>query len=756
MELVVYAGVALLASYAVTTLMATDQKFTNEGGRVDENRIIGSRYGESIPIVLGRFRLPLNIVWTAPLREERVETTQEGGGKGGGGGVSMTTVSYNYYATFAGIFAKTPTEQPEQSRVLRIWMDKKLVWETPEGQRGLSGDLVGGGSFEFLDGNEDQQPSAIMQGVLGVGNTPGYRDRMMLVFSELPVNDYGARIPTIEVEMSSGGVEMGASVAGVIRAICNEAGVDPDTAVDVSEVNRDVYGAKISNGPAGRVLEDMLLTLGLQSTLTETGISFRPIEQPVAAEIPQGDIIGGSFKVTRVREDDLPRLVVINHIDPARDYLSNSQQEKRQTVRSKQILSLAPTLAMEATEAAQSANALLYRAWTARTRYGPFSLPRKYLYLEPGDVIGVTVDGVRHLIRIIKLNLGANLRLEIDGEAYDASVLTGVAVGAPGTFPGQGLPSFGTTVFRMIDIPNWEETRINTPGFYVAATGTGPAWRHAVVQESIDGETWNSVGNLSVYSILGNAVNALPAPPAATGHYTWDRVNTVDVDVVKGSLSSATESQLYNGANLALLGDEIIQFATATLIAPKRYRLSNLLRGRRNTEGKMATHTAAESFALLDSSLLFVPVSSGSLNASRSYRIVPIGSDQQTTTTFATSGLNAYPFSPVDVKATRTGGAGSDIAVAFTPRSRIGTELPNDGELLSDQSPEEYVIEVRTPDVANTLKRAVVVSSPSWTYTAADQVTDFGASPSSIRLVIWQRSAFVNGAGIPSTTVHAV
>ena len=56
---------------------------------------------------------------------------------------------------------------------------------------------------------------------------------------------------------------------------------------------------------------------------------------------------------------------------------------------------------------------------------------------------------------------------------------------------------------------------------------------------------------------------------------------------------------MYNGANAALLGEEIIQFQTAILVGAGLYTLSNLLRGRRATEGATSSHAVGENFVLL-------------------------------------------------------------------------------------------------------------------------------------------------------------
>ena len=65
-------------------------------------------------------------------------------------------------------------------------------------------------------------------------------------------------------------------------------------------------------------------------------------------------------------------------------------------------------------------------------------------------------------------------------------------------------------------------------------------------------------------------------------------------------LLDASQRQLAQGANRALLGDEIIQFCRAIPLGARLWRLEGLWRGRGGTENAIASHSIGESFVLLD------------------------------------------------------------------------------------------------------------------------------------------------------------
>lgn len=58
------------------------------------------------------------------------------------------------------------------------------------------------------------------------------------------------------------------------------------------------------------------------------------------------------------------------------------------------------------------------------------------------------------------------------------------------------------------------------------------------------------------------------------------------------------------GANRALIGQELVQFAEATALGNRRWRLRGLLRGRGGTEWAIDGHAPGEAFVAIDDSLV--------------------------------------------------------------------------------------------------------------------------------------------------------
>jgi hypothetical protein len=65
-------------------------------------------------------------------------------------------------------------------------------------------------------------------------------------------------------------------------------------------------------------------------------------------------------------------------------------------------------------------------------------------------------------------------------------------------------------------------------------------------------------------------------------------------------LTSSDDDALAAGANLALIGDELVQFGDVTPLGGGRFRLERLLRGRAGTEAAASGHAVEEIFCLID------------------------------------------------------------------------------------------------------------------------------------------------------------
>ena len=188
-----FAG-SMIDSWIVSSL-APGQRI--EGQRLENLTLTTSTEGAVIPRIYGRMRIGGNIIWATDFTET-VNTTTQGGGKGSG--PKVTTTAYLYSASFAVALCEGPI-----SGIGRIWADGKPL------------DLKDV-TWRIYKGEETQQPDTFIESKMGVGNAPAYRGTAYVMFEELPLEQFGNRIPQLSFEVFRPVIEPD-TAEGMLRTI---------------------------------------------------------------------------------------------------------------------------------------------------------------------------------------------------------------------------------------------------------------------------------------------------------------------------------------------------------------------------------------------------------------------------------------------------------------------------------------------------------------------------------------------------------
>ena len=165
----------------IDSLIAPGTHIARSGPRLSDINIQASSEGAPIPRLYGRVRSAGQLLWATRFRETAT-TTNSGGGKGGPS-VSVTTTDYTYSISFAvGLCAGAIT------KIGRVWADGLLI------------DLSQFTTRLYL-GGETQSPDPLIEEIEGAGNTPAYRGLAYIVFEDLPLANFGNRIPQLQFEI---------------------------------------------------------------------------------------------------------------------------------------------------------------------------------------------------------------------------------------------------------------------------------------------------------------------------------------------------------------------------------------------------------------------------------------------------------------------------------------------------------------------------------------------------------------------------
>lgn len=532
----------------------------------------------------------------------------------------------------------------------------------------------------------------------------------------------------------------------VVSDLSQRAGLTVDQ-IDVTGLARDLVDGYVlsSQGAVRAALEPLQAAYAFGAVESDGKVKFVKLGGQIAATIPDDDLgattsnAAQALMVTaRTQEADLPRSVSVNYLDIATDYQQGTQLAKRQITSSEKVTTVAMPIAMQARTARQIADRVLYNAWIERERFA-FSLSREYEYLEPTDV--VSVRGRR--LRIINKTRASDRILKFDAVPTHVGIYTQPGSGSTsgsGFVPPVVTPDQRTDL-TMLDIPILSDG--DAPyGFYIITTGNqSPTWNGAVLFKSYDGGVnYSSLQDCDTLGAIGTASTTLGD---FAGGNMFDELNTLTVQLTAGSASlySTTSALVLNGANRALIGNEIIQFRTATLTGLRTYKLSGLLRGRYGTEFAIGTHAASESFALLGSAVNVAGLYA-ELFVERYYKAVTRGKtlDWGTATPFTNAGVALRTYAPCQLGGGRN--AAGDLTLQWTRRTRVGGAWTDYSDVPLSESFESYLITIYEDSSYTTWKRQYYPTTTTQVYSAAYQTTDFGSAQPTVYWSVAQYGGF--------------
>lgn len=671
-----------------------------QGPRLGELAVQISSYGSQIPKLFGTMRVAGTVIWATDLREER---SKSGGGKG-----RPKTVDYSYSADFAVALSARAI-----LAVRRIWADGKLL-------RGAAGDFKTATGYRLHLGGEEQEIDPLIASAEGAGQAPAYRGIAYAVFEHFELADYGNRIPslTFEVEADSGPVSVGAVAAALAEGVAT---AGPTAALAGYAATGDSVRSALA---ALADVEPLSLVDDGERLIVASADSGDPVELAEAALGAEAAGAGGRSEWLRRSGDSVPSETTLAYYDPSRDYQTGLQRSSRPGAALVGDRRAVPA-ALDAATAQGLAARRLERLWAER-RSAKLHLGWSSLGLQAGSRIRVA--GRPGLWRLARWTLDRMvLTLELVG--LPAGAAPAPAEADPGRPVDQPDFLHGPTSLLLLDLPILTEELPARPRLLVAAAGTGPGWRRAALSVSFDGGgSWSAAGSTAPPAILGVALTA----PGPAGSALFDQRGSVEVELLNEAmwLEGRDDAALASGANLAVLGQELIQFGIAEPLGARRFRLSRLLRGRRGTEWAAAQHEAGEPFAPIEAeSLAAIDAPLGSLGGEARLLATGLGDPDGVLAVRQIDGEAMRPPPPVHLRAERL--ANGDLALSWVRRSRNGWVWLSGSDTPLGEEREYYRLTLAGEGFARTLEVAV----PAFLYTAAAQAADGLAGPLTFEVV---------------------
>jgi len=657
-----------------------------EGPRLAELRVQTSSYGTQIPKLFGTMRVAGSVIWATDLIEHR-STQSTGKGR-------PSVTSYSYTASFAVALSARPILS-----VGRIWADGKLL-------RGAAGDFKARTKFRLHTGGEEQAADPLIAAAEGIALAPAHRGLAYAVFEDLELGEFGNRIPALTFEIVA---DPGAVAAGAIAATLSEGAIEARDA-SPALTGFSAYGASVraavetlagASGGWFRAEPDRLSLLagnGPAMVLEDDGVGTGARRGVRAAR-------------TVAAADGAPRSLSLSYYEPERDYQTGVQRAARPGAGTREArLELAA--AISAGTAKTLAEAALARLDLERERR-TLALGWSALDVRPGE--RVTIAGEPGVWRVDRWSLESMVVtlecLRIAPAMLPAEASGGRVLTAP------DLVS-GSTILQAFELPPIDDSLANVPRLAVAASGSEPGWRSAALLLSTDdGATWSPAGATGLPAVLGRVV----IPPVAAPMGLTDRISRIEIALAHAGmlLADADEKALDAGANLAMIGGELIQFARAEPLGGARWRLSGLWRGRRGTDPAIGSQVAGDPFALLTRDGLAALDLPGIAPGSRIRLLAQGVADIEAIAGSAViSGISIAPPAPVHLVAAEAIDGATEIR--WVRRSRIGWRWVDGLDAPLGEESERYRVTVAPVGGG---ERAVEVAAPRFMLAPEDRGT---------------------------------
>jgi hypothetical protein len=586
-------------------------------GKLDDLKVTGSSYGAMLPKLYGQARVGGTVIWSTDLVEHVSDVHQ--GGKGGFGG---SVKQYTYTVSCAVAICEGPIHS-----LTLIQAEDLIIYNSAELEPTKD-------TIRFYEGTEVQTADSLLSSTITSGECPAFRGTAYVVFENLNLTRWGGRMPsfTFTIQQYDGGDPH--TVQTILEDLAGDCAMTSDD-YDFSAATDSVPGMIITERQSAKDNTDELLR-AYSTDLAEIDGKLVAVRRGNvgASYITLGDLgtYGWSgpqtqppfrLQTARLQDLELPRQLDYNYLS-----LDNSFQGGTQTAMAythttvSDSMSVQTNIVLADDDARQIAEKVLWTQFLERDTF-TFTLPYKYACFAPGGEFLLPVNGGYTTVRVLSMDIGLFGEIKCTATLVEDETITQTASGG-GT--GNATPTDVSQVVASTFVV-WSGTELQDddglfPGFYVAATGPD-GWTSASIYYSLDsGSNYLLGGGIGTRSEFGQTTSTLADGVTADA---LDSSHTVGVSIdVTGTLeSSSTTEVATTTTNAAVIGNEIVSYATVTQTGALAYTLSNIYRGRRGSV--MTGHTSSDLFVHVTPAVVRVKVPDSAIGTTVKVKVVSSG-----------------------------------------------------------------------------------------------------------------------------------
>jgi hypothetical protein len=581
-----------------------------------------------IPVVYGTNRIAPNVIWSDGF-QTHAQRSKKSGGKGGGR--SVTGYTYSTWIMFGlaegpiqgigEVFnGQSVTPFPTNFLSLISGATPQQPWAPAQARYPAAALPYNGTAYlasPYFDLGASATISSIAFEVVGrLAGTAGPlgqdADPAAMISDFLTNAQYGVGFPAAAL---SGAALFGASGDSSYQTYCAALGLGLSPALTDAETANAILSRLLKLTNSAAVWSGALLKIVPYGDQVVTGktasgatVTYVPTITPVY-DLTDDDFLfaDGEDPVRIARSDPygLPNVQRVECSDRSHGYSSTTVEARDQGAIERYGLKVGGTITAREICALSIgrlvAQLALQRALYIRNTF-TFRLSWEFCLLEPMDIVTLTDAGLglaRAPVRITAIEEDEDGLLTVTAEEFPRGTATAPVypvVGATGAGIDREKAPAAVNTPLIFEPP--AALTAGVPQVWIAASGANadPFWGGANVWVSRDGTTFVEVGTITDTARQGVLTADLPAPAGPNP----DRGNTLSVDLARsgGTLASGTEADARNAVTLALVGQELVSYATATLTGSHAYGLTYLARGLYGSP--TGAHPAGTLFTRLD------------------------------------------------------------------------------------------------------------------------------------------------------------
>lgn len=509
------------------------------------------------------------------------------------------------------------------------------------------------------------------------------------------------------------------TLAGVLEDLSLRAGLSANK-VTCSKLNESLDGLVIDSQTSIRDIINMLQKAYQFDVIEKAGQINFSLSTKDVVDINKDDLAMVNdiplMSTRRTQDIELPQRVDVNYLDIAQNHQISNQHAKHMHTKSRESICLDLPLVLSQASAKMIAQHHIHNIWSSRNHYS-FYLPPKYLDIKPGDLLKINYCGKTHVIKVIGISIGKNNLIKVEAISYKEFKK---AI-ENGNDTNQSLSDFtpiSATELVILDIPHLAQFGLEESYVLVGTVAKTDNWTGATIfSSSAKGSGYQELAYIDTLATTGHAICKLP--PHNPG--LIDYKNRILLNLEHGELISVLPYDIARGANLCIIGDEILQFQNARLIGEGQYELSTLYRGLCSTEDAINAHEEGDRFVLIDENLKKVNIPYSERRQVKYLKAVSNGHTlgQSQEIEFIYQANCQKPFSPVHLRL-------RGRHLTWIPRSRLKNSLPDYTGTPLDANLERYLIRLGSKTIQTTQPELTLETSNKMEDIMVCQLNDMG------------------------------